>query len=223
MRSFRVLFPIVLLAFGLSPAGAQFANRYGIKVGAAISNIRVSDAAPLTVPGQAFFLELIDGYVVNPSITLFVNALQSEGFVGQIDLTYLRKGASKSAEYLVTTPQNPDGDGTKASITTEIGLHYLELKMLAQPRLPLGNAVAYVNVGPSLGYLLSMTSLATIGDQPKQVQAGYNLGLGLGLVRSDGNELFIEVSYAGDFSPFYEHNYGKFRNRTWAVSVGTTL
>lgn len=213
----RLLLLIALAVVVTNSLQAQLIKSIGIKVGATISDIRLTDVTPVNIGGQLIFL------VVNPSVGVFAELMNSDHLSLQTEVMYLRLGGSETRELTVTSINDPAGTASKASITTEIGLHYLQLRFTAQPKYPLGEVVAYADVGPTFSYLLNATNLLSIGNQLSKTQVGYSIGVGFNLSQLLDNSLFIEVKYAGDFRYFYDHPNAKFWNRSWAICIGATL
>ena len=211
-----VLFVLATVSVSGS-ADAQLIKDFGIKIGATISHIRLTDEKPIYIGGQPHYLEFIQGNVVNPSMTLFVNWVNTEHLTLQTELTFLRKGASKTYVILVTTEDNPDGNGTEVTFTQETGLRYLELGVNLQPKYPLGDVVVYATAGPTFSYLVGSNMFAS-GNQLSKVQVGYSIGVG-----TSYKNLFVETKYAGDFRYFYDHPFAKSWNRLWMFCIGTTI
>ncbi len=220
-KSFALIMLSIILSTALAPA--QFLSSVGLKGGIAVSNIRLTDVNPVNVGGQFYTLDYMQENVVSPAISLYANFLHEEHFTLQAELTYLRKGASRTTEVPITTAQYPDGTGQMVKITTDYSLHYLGFALAAQPRLPLGEEVAlYGYVGPTANYLLDVSNWSWL-DQFNRFQLGYTLGLGAEVAHVFTGNIFIELRYAGDFSPVYDHPDAKFWNRSWTVSLGTSL
>ena len=222
MKTTKSILLLSIAIFASTTVRAQFVKDVGIKVGATISNIRLTDVTPVNVAGQLRYLDFVQGNVVNPSVSLFANLLNIEHFSLQTDLTYLRKGASKTYEVYVTTEDNPDGPGTLMSYTSEFSLQYLEFAMMAQPRQSLGEIELYAEVGPTASYLLTAANFAPISDLSR-FQVGYTIGVGADLGRVLNSNLFIEIRYLGDFRYFYDHPHAKMWHRSWMFCFGTTL
>jgi hypothetical protein len=225
----RKWFPFLLtMLLACSGAQAQFIKSFGIKSGIAISDIHVTD---LSHPGSALGLYYVGNYppdnVLSPTVSLFANFLHEEHLGLQAELTYLHKGASRTMEIPITTAQYPDGTGEAYKVTTEFNFHYLALALAAQPRVSVGDAAFYAHIGPTANYLLEVANYGWL-EQFTRLQLGYTLGLGIDLGRLFDGDLFLEVRYAGDFSPFYESASGVFEhvklwNRSWTVCLGTSF
>ena len=219
---------IPLLTIVLSTATAlysQSVDNIGIKVGVTMSNVRMRQNSPATnIFGQTTVANLFpQSNVVNPSIAVFVNVLNSPGFILQSELTYLRSGGSQTYEGVFSTSDDPEAPWTRASITSEIGLQYLVFSIAAQPRLDLNNITLYADVRPTFGYLLRCSNLLDIGNQLSRIQAGYSLGVGCDFSKFLGGGLFLELAYTGDFRYFYDYGYAKLWSRSWSCLIGTTL
>jgi hypothetical protein len=219
---------ILLLTIFISTATAlysQSVENIGIKVGVTMSNVRMRQTSPATnLFGQTPVANLFQkSNVVNPSVAVFVNVFNSCEFILQTELTYLRSGGSQTYEGVFSTSDDPQAPGTRASITSEIGLQYLVISIAAQPRLDLNHITVYADVRPTLGYLLRCSNLLDIGHQLSRFQAGYSLGIGCDLSRLLGGGLFLELAYAGDFRYFYDYGYARLWSRSWSCRIGTTL
>ncbi len=220
-KSFALILLSVILAGAV--AQAQFVSSVGLKAGVAVSNIRLTDVKPIYIGEYVYALDYLQDNVVSPTISLYANFLHEEHFGLQAELTYLRKGASHTMEVPLTNSIYPDGTGETVKITSEYSLHYLTFALAAQPRLPLGDEVAlYGYVGPTANYLLDVSNWAWL-ERFNRFQLGYTLGLGTELAHLWTGNIFLEVRYAGDFSPVYDHTDAKFWNRSWTVCLGTSF
>ena len=219
----KIWFIVVLsILLAATIARAQFIKAVGLKAGAAISNIRLTDVTPVIIGGQPYYPQYNQDNIVSPSACLFVTFLNEEHFALQADLTYLRKGASYTQKVPVTTSANPDGDGTQYTYTDESQLQYLELALAAQPRQTFGDVALYAHIGPTGSYLLSAANTAPI-ERLNRFQFGYTLGIGVDLGQLFTSPLLIEARYATDFSSFFESSNAKLWNRSWIFSIGTAL
>jgi hypothetical protein len=220
-NSFALMLLAMIVATAL--AQAQLVSSVGLKAGVAISNIRLTDVTPVRTGGQSFTLDYMQENVVSPSISLFANFLHEKHLGLQAELTYLRKGASRTIELPITTAQYPDGTGQVVKVTTDYSLHYLGFAFVAQPKLPLGDEVTlYAHLGPTANYLLDVSNWAWL-EQFNRFQWGYTLGLGADVAQLFNGDIFLEIRYAGDFSPVYDHPDAKFWNRSWIVCLGTSF
>jgi len=215
---------ILVLLLASTTTQAQFLKSVGIKGGVAVSNVRVTDVHPLAGGGaNPYVIEYMDENVVSPTVSLFADFLPGEYFGLQAELTYLRKGTSHTMSIPITTAQYPDGTGEVVEVTTEFSLHYLGFALAAQPRLPLGEAVTlYGYGGPTASYLLAVSNLYWL-ERFDRFQLGYTLGLGAEVAHLSTGNIFLELRYAGDFTPFYDDTTAKFWNRSWMVSLGTSF
>ena len=80
----------------------------------------------------------------------------------------------------------------------------------------------YGYVGPTANYLLDVSNWAWL-DQFNRFQLGYTFGLGTEFLICSMGPVFLELRYAGDFSPVYDHPDAKFWNRSWTVCLGTSF
>jgi hypothetical protein len=219
-------FALTLLAMFVATAlaHAQLVSGVGLKAGVAISNIRLTDVSPVDMGGgHLYTLDYMQENVVSPAVSLFANFLHEKHLGLQAELTYLRKGASHTMEVSVTTTQYPDGTGEVLKVTSEYNLHYLGFAFTAQPKLPLGDEVTlYAHLGPTANYLLDVSNWAWL-EYFNRFQLGYTLGLGTEVAHLFTGNIFLELRYAGDFSPVYDHPDAKFWNQSWIVSLGTSF
>jgi len=222
MKSMKSLSYLMLAFVTSTLVHGQIIQDFGIKVGASISNFRITDARPIVIGNQTFYIDYIQDDVVNPSISCFADLLKSDHLNLQAEISYMRKGASKTSELLVTSPENPEGNGEKVSVTNEIGLQYVGLALIAQPRQSLGDAQVYGQVGSTLNYLLSSSQLTIFSDHWNNFQVGYLIGLGVDPSQILHASVFVEVRYNADFGYFYQSS-AKFWNRSWMFCVGTRL
>ncbi len=212
----------ITILFAFSSAQAQFLKSVGIKAGVAVSNIRLTDVKPIGIGFYSYSTEYFNGSVVSPSVSLFGDFFNEDSFSIQAELTYLRKGASHAMALPVTTAQYPDGTGEVVNVTSEFSLHYLELALAAKPKLSLGDVALYGYVGPTAGYLLAVSNYSWL-ERYNRFQLGYTIGLGVDAGRVFNGNMFIELRYAGDFSPFLDQSDAKLWNGTWSACVGTTF
>ena len=191
----------LIILLGSTTLQAQYLQKYGFKIGISISNIELTDVKPAYVDGQPRNLDFIEGYVVNPSLSIFADLLSFDYLDLQLDLTYLRKGASESYDVHVTTDDNPNGPGTLKTFTSECSLQYLDFAIIAQPKYCIGDFCIYAQLGTTANYLLTISNLAPLSDV-NRFQLGYIVGLGIDLSRLLNSQLFIEIRYSGDFNYF---------------------
>ncbi len=222
--------PILCLAAFLvtapSDIHAQDAKMFGFKIGATVSNIRITDLSPTFFLGTGVVdvPELPKWQdVSSPSVEIFANLIHTPDFVLQAELTYLQRGAVVTYHFPITTSTYPDGSGEGMTSKTETSLRYLVLSLGAQPRFALEDLSIYADVRPTFSYLTAYSNLASIGHRLSTVQAGYLLGVGLDVSKVVGMSLFFEFGYAGDFRYFYDYGYAKLWNRSLSFAAGTTL
>jgi opacity protein-like surface antigen len=220
MSTIRI--PAILAVVGLISfnAHSQSLAGFGLKAGVAVSTIHVTTAGSSRFPS---LIDYTDESLTSPYAGLFVTFSVCDNLGLQCEISYLRKGSSKTNEYPVTTAANPDGTGETVRMTTDLGVQYLSLNVTARPGLRAGDVVVYAIVGPNISYVLTANNLVQTGNSLNKAQVGYTLGLGADLTPVLGRNLFLEVSYLGDFRYFYDTEIGKFWNQSWIISIGTSL
>ncbi|HUL43385.1 MAG TPA: outer membrane beta-barrel protein [Bacteroidota bacterium] len=221
MRTLKLTSSFLLIFVLLMPAESQIIRDFGIKAGVSISDIQVTYPGIIPVGYQTLSPEYQDN-VANPSVSCFADVFTSDYFDAQVELSYMRKGATRTSTSVLTTPDDPAGFGQTVSITNEIGLHYLGLALIAQPSQPLGDARLYTIVGPTFSYLLSSSGFAELPGQLNNFEVGYTAGIGFDPSKMVKANVFIEIRYEGELREFYDSG-AKFRNRSWLFCVGTMM
>lgn len=199
-------------------ASAQLISDYGLKISLNSSSITVTDKKNnfYNVP-----FDNSNGNSINPSVGLFLNSSLDENLQIEVELSYIPKGSRKTIEYLITTPENPYGDGTKTDYTTSIDLRYLELGLNIKPTINLGKVPAYLIAGVSTNYTLNAVNIAHY--KLEEFLFSYKLGVGCKLKEITNVPIFIEAKYIGDFSYFYNNEFGKLWNKVIQVTLGLNL
>lgn len=215
MKPLLFAFSILL---GSCVVNAQIVYDYGLKVNLNSSSISVTDKKDyyIIVPYDYY-----DGNSINPSLGLFLNAAFTENLILEAELAYIPKGSRNTMDLLITTPEDPDGDGTKTDYTTTIDLRYLELGLNIKPTVKLGKVPAYLIAGVSANYTLNAINVAH--NNLEEFLFSYKLGAGCNLKELINVPVFIEAKYIGDFSYFYNYSYGKLWNKVVQVSIGFNL
>jgi hypothetical protein len=224
LKSHGLLGSLLLLGCCAMDAHAQFFHDFGVRGGLTISRLEVSASRPAFGPdGIGYAYVFTDQPVINPAFGICATLFRSDIVDVQADLSYLRLGARRTETLFVTTAESPDGNGETASLTTEIGVQYLSLDLLAKPHLDVGGMELSIQVGPTLGYLVQSFDLAEYGGNLSRWQLGYRFGAGVDPGALIGTKIFLEVSYAADVKYFYDASIAKYSNRTWLVTIGTRL
>jgi hypothetical protein len=203
---------LLLAILTTSSSYSQDVDRLGLKIGINRSDIRYDD------PEGSEALYMLYGSVINPSISVFYRPLISTNLYVESDLTYTRKGTSERIEFWANSELTEQG-----VVYTEIGTHYLQLGLTAQPRLPIDKGAGYLSVGSSLNYMVGTANLADVGDRLSRFQIGYNLGVGFDFGSLVEHGLFVEIKYSGDFSHFYQIPEATYWNRVWLINLGVTV
>jgi len=222
MKALNLTLSLLLTFVLFMPAYSQVFQDFGIKAGATISNIQVTDIGPIEIGNQFYSVDYIEDNVANPSVACYTDLFKLDNLDVQAELSYMRKGATRTSTFVVTTVDNPDGNGQTVSFTNEIGLHYLGLALIAQPWGQVGDARLYTIVGPTFSYLLGSSGLLALPDQLSKFQVGYTVGVGVDPSKIVKANVFLEIRYNGDVRYFYDAG-AKFWNRSWLFCVGTKL
>ena len=215
MKSVIVTFVIFITS---SVVSAQFISYYGLKISLNSSSISVTDKKSSSYYDPS---DYYDGNSINPSIGFFLNSSLSEFLFVEVELSYIPKGSRKTTEYLITTIENPEGDGTKTDYTTGTDLRYLELGINIKPTIKLGKVPTYLIVGASTNYTLNAIDIPQY--KLEELLFSYKIGFGCNLKEIMNVPLFIETKYIGDFSYFYKSEYGKLWNKVFQITVGLNL
>jgi hypothetical protein len=215
MKFVFVTFAVFIISF---VASAQLISDYGLKISLNSSSITATDTK------SNFYFnpnDYYDGNSINPSVGFFLNSSLNEYLFVEFELSYIPKGSRKTVELPITSPENPYGDGTKTDFTTSIDLRYLELGFNIKPTIKLGKVPAYLIAGASANYTLNAVNIAYINLE--EFLFSYKLGVGCNLKEIANAPIFIEAKYIGDFSYFYNYEYGKLWNKVIQVTLGVNL
>lgn len=215
MKTVLFAFFVLLNSFFVN---AQIINDYGLKVSLNSSSIKLTDAKNNYIVDPYDFY---NGNSINPSLGLFLNTAFTENLIVELELAYTPKGSRNTVDVLITTIEDPDGDGTKTDYTMAIDLRYLELGLNIKPTVKFGKVPAYLIAGVSANYTLNAINVAY--KYLEEFLFSYKFGVGCNLIEVINVPVFIEAKYIGDFSYFYNYSYGKLWNKAVQVSIGYNL
>ena len=204
---------IILEASFLYP---QDKRNFGIKIGLTSSSVSKKNVKPLTIGNPRFYINYPDNQLVSPTISFWVEVINESIFNLEIETSYLLKGSSAAGIETVTPGNDPD---LITEVSKSVTFKYLQVNINGQIKQNIGDIPIYGIIGPAIGYLLDAENFVLLSNFKKDFIFGYNLGLGIDFNKST----FLEIKYNGDFTNFYKNDYDEYRNKVWAINIGTTL
>jgi hypothetical protein len=210
---------LIIFLFFLS--NTSLSQEFGTKLGITISNIRLTDVYPVSIPGVT--PSYVQGYSINPSICIFTNIKINQSIDIQTNLSYIIIGSSETFDYSYRNIDDDINAPLRHELyTSDIVLRYLHLSLDLKPNFHIGNIVIYPEIGPSINYLLKASNIETKYGK-KYFIFGAEIGGGIDFSLLTGINIFFDAKYYIEFSPFYETPYAHLWDRYLSIDIGTKL
>lgn len=206
---------VILLTLLSIVTHSQVISDYGIKFGI------VSSKANLDIKPTNTFNGWDDWFNMNRigvSFGIFINMFDTDYFDIQSELSYLEEGSED--ELLVTTADNPDGNGDY--MVSDHEYDFLKLNFSIRPKYKFDKITPYLLLGPSISYLLKDRGTFFIEDLEK-VHFGYSLGLGINIDKVFNNSFFCEFKYNDYFKEISDNDRAKLELSSWQINIGIQL
>lgn len=201
---------LILIVFS-SNSYSQFLKDYGVKVGGTISH-QNWDYSPIS-PVSGFDPDNKFGF----NIGVFLEFLETKNLRLVTEFNYIQKGIQQ--EIGTTSTESPDFIGT---ILWKMRIDYLNLSIMAKPKLDLGVLSPYLLVGSRLDYEISKSleyDDESFYDDFEKSRFGLKIGLGSELKLFE-LKLLAEFIYDLDFKELYKNENVKVTSNSFDFRLG---
>jgi hypothetical protein len=189
---------LVILIVSVSSSCAQFLNGYGVKIGGTLSKQTWEYSI---LGGFEFVKDNKIGFNIGAFAELFESPFIS--FIGEVN--YIQKGFQEEV-MTSSISDNPLGY-TEKSFTRKVRFDYINISLLAKPKIKLGLFTPYLLVGPRIDFEIGKSSdypLEEFFHDFKKSMIGLKFGIGSELYL-DKNKFIAEVLYDLNFSEIYKN------------------
>lgn len=207
---------LLLFLLGSSISFSQIISGFGVKVGLTSSQFKWD----YTIKSGLNALDFVTDRKPGINFGLFAEFFSSPFFALSTELNYISKGFQK--EIIATTSESPES-GNK--VLWKMSFNYLNISVLAKPKINLDLLTPYILVGPRVDIELNKSSSLDNPDNYNEFlseRLGLKLGFGTELKLFDLNFL-SELIWDVDFKDIYSNENVNVKTNSFDIRIGLRL